>query len=104
MKKAKLITLSTMAATLTVMAGTCVAAHPKWSLTCDSEDKCVYLSDGNGGKQSAGNEYPVLLNLEKLEITVPGDDPSKCTWQWKYVTGTWRWVCILSPGVTPPGK
>lgn len=70
------------------------AAHPKWSLTCDSESACIYLSDGNG---STGG-YPVALDMATLQISVNSKGEEKCVWQWKLIGGTWRWVCVLSDG------
>ena len=74
------------------------AAHPKWSLTCDSENKCVYLSDGNG----ASGEYPVAVDIDSLEISVKAaKGEPKCTWQWKLIAGVWTWVCVTTPVASP---
>ena len=100
MRTIRVATALATGSTLLLLGTAGYAAHPKWSLTCDSEKKCVYLSDGNG---MAGG-YPVAVDIDSLEISVkPVGDDNKCVWQWRLIGGVWNWVCVLTP-VAPPAK
>jgi hypothetical protein len=76
------------------------AHHPKWTLVCDSDNGCTYVSDGDG--ENGG--YPVRLNMETLEISVKPLNDDKCVWQWKLIGGQWRWVCVLITDGSAKGK
>lgn len=79
------------------------AAKSKWMVSCNSKNKdCSLLSDGKG-KTSSNNPkeiYPNDVDPSKIEIRIytdqkgTGNEGERCTWQWVYLGGQWRYLCV----------
>jgi hypothetical protein len=86
------------------------ADEPKWSLVCDSDKGCRYWSDGLGKKKqecdfNSGNKkadpacYPPNMKKETVlveveQVSTDGAAEADCVWQWRYIGGSWYWVCV----------